>query len=353
MELHLRNAAPNCHPYADSSRLAPRARPRAVSRLPAWCRVRATALLALAAGLPMLSAPASVSAQTTTIWSATLTVDVKTVQGVQYAGCNDTDIDHDNCSSVILERNSFTYSGVNYGIKALYISGVPGNEYDLTVVFRKTIPVSVRNALTLHVGSKQFALSSSSWSGRNKEVEFADSGIGPWTDGQPVSLKVTADTVCTKSEGFGADIVRPAKPEGFWAAADDGSLTLRWSDPSDDTITCYQYQIKEARTAWLGWKNIPNSGAATTSHTIDDLDNGTAYTVRIRAIDKGGAGPASKRVRATPGAPASSNALTARVAGPAKHLDKWQFMLWIEFSEPVTIRGKTGGRRRCRWKAGR
>ncbi len=136
------------------------------------------------------------------------------------------------------------------------------------------------------------------------------------------------------------DNFRPAKPTGFWAASSDGALTLNWNDPSDATITRYQYQIKKARSSWHGWKAIPNSGAATTSHTVTGLDNATAYTLRIRAFDRGGVGAASKYVRATPGAAAASDALTARVAGPVRHLGMWRFIVWIEFSEPVTIRAK-------------
>ena len=135
-----------------------------------------------------------------------------------------------------------------------------------------------------------------------------------------------------------------AAPEGVWAEAGDGTLILKWKDPSDATITGYQYQIKKARSSWHGWKNIPNSGAATTSHTIDNLTNGTAYTVRIRAVDNGGAGAASKYVRATPGAPASSAALSARGHGLVRHLGMWRFIVQIAFSEPVTIRAAVGAK---------
>ena len=326
------------HPAAPRQATS-RARPRTVSRLPAWRHVFSTTVLALAAGLLMLSAPVSVYAQTTPVWSATLTVDVKTVEGVQYAGCDDEDNEHDNCSSVISPKDFFPYSEAVYSIKALFTSS-EDSQYDLTVVFRRPVPARVRKALTLHIGSSQFALSSFSWSDRNRNAVFANSGLGPWTDGQSVSLKVTVDTV------------RPGAPAGVWATAGDGTLTLNWTDPSDATITGYRYQIKEARSAWHGWKDIPGSGAATTSHTVTGLTNGMAYIVRVRAVDKGGAGAESKYVRATPGASASSDALTARVDGPVQHMGKHRFIVRIMFSEPVTIRAKeaakslqvTGGR---------
>ena len=505
------------------------------------------ALLALATVAAVLLLPAApAQARSTTIWSATLTVDAIEANNNEYQGCDDNDADQDNCSTA-LSDNQFTYDGTTYRIKTFYIQSYTPS-YALILKFDKAIPTKVRNVLTLHVGSSQFALSSLFWRTDNKYANKLASGLGPWTDGQSVSLKLTAptkpakptgltakpgngqvelawadpsDSSITKYQyqqkegtnawtpwwnipnsapggtnatsytvtslnngnayqfriravnvagdgpqsdivavrlksgpstpipakptgltatagnaqvtlgwtdpsdssiikyryrqkegtnawgawtdipnsapggtnatsytvtsltngnayrfriqavnpaGYGAqsdiagpatpqasstDTTRPAapattstlaKPAGVWAASGDGTLTLNWNDPSDATITRYQYQIKKARSSWHGWKDIPGSGAATTSHTIDNLINGTAYTLRIRAVDKGGAGAASKYVRATPAAAASSDALTARFAGPARHLGKWRFIVWIEFSEPVTIRAKEGAK---------
>ena len=41
----------------------------------------------------------------------------------------------------------------------------------------------------------------------------------------------------------------PAPPGGLSASAGDGSVTLSWSDPSDSSITGYQYQVNHNDTS--------------------------------------------------------------------------------------------------------
>ena len=71
---------------------------------------------------------------------------------------------------------------------------------------------------------------------------------------------------------------------GLTATAGNGQIALSWTDPSDSTITKYQYAQRAEGGAWSEWMDIPSSSATTTSHTITALTNGTAYTIALRAV---------------------------------------------------------------------
>ena len=99
---------------------------------------------------------------------------------------------------------------------------------------------------------------------------------------------------------------QPAAPTGLSAAPGDGSATLAWSDPSDSTITGYSYRFATSAAALAGaaWNAI-GGGAATTSHTVTGLANGTRYHFALRAANADGDGSAAQatiQLAATPGA---------------------------------------------------
>ena len=100
----------------------------------------------------------------------------------------------------------------------------------------------------------------------------------------------------------------PAAPTGVTATAEDSSVTLAWDDPSDSTITGYEYQLRWTGVAWSQWTAIPNGGASTTSYTVDGLTNGIEYRFRLRAVNAVGTGAVAPSadpwyVAATPQAP--------------------------------------------------
>ncbi len=115
----------------------------------------------------------------------------------------------------------------------------------------------------------------------------------------------------------------PGKPTGLSAAPGNAEVTLTWDDPHDTSIT--RYQVKQGGA---NWADITGSDASTTSHTIESLTNGTAYTFRIRAVnDHDGdstddPGPASDAVTVTPGVPAAPASLVA-AAGDAQVTLTW------------------------------
>ena len=94
----------------------------------------------------------------------------------------------------------------------------------------------------------------------------------------------------------------PAAPTGLTSAGGDQSVTLAWSDPSDASITGYEYAVQQAGHDQGEWTGIPDSDAATMSYTASGLTNGTAYTLHLRALNAGGSGAAAQ-ASATPKAP--------------------------------------------------
>ncbi|WP_446830451.1 fibronectin type III domain-containing protein [Candidatus Foliamicus sp.] len=96
----------------------------------------------------------------------------------------------------------------------------------------------------------------------------------------------------------------PLQPGGFRVVGGNGEVTLSWSDPSDATITRYQLRRKEGTSFSPSddslWTDIANSGAATTTHTVSGLTNGTTWAFQIRAVNAAGAGPASETLTMLP-----------------------------------------------------
>ncbi len=103
----------------------------------------------------------------------------------------------------------------------------------------------------------------------------------------------------------------PAKPAGFAAAALSLSAKLTWTDPSDSSITRWEYRYK-TDGSYGDWTAIPGSTATSTSFTKTGLTNNTAHTFQVRAVNAYGDGPASDEASATPvPAPAAPTGFSA------------------------------------------
>ncbi len=91
----------------------------------------------------------------------------------------------------------------------------------------------------------------------------------------------------------------PAAPAGLTATPNDGSVTLSWDDPSDPSITGYEYNVNHNDTStgnlsgWGPWTAIAGSGADTVSHTFTGLVNGREYRYHLRAVNAAGSGDAA------------------------------------------------------------
>ena len=140
-----------------------------------------------------------------------------------------------------------------------------------------------------------------------------------WT---PLPTTTDGGMVCGTTSAFSAFVLgyeaaapqggAPAEPTGLSAAPGNAEVTLTWDNPGDASIT--KYLVKQDAAAWA---EISGSDAGTTSHTVGGLNNGTAYTFRIRAVndhngdDTDDPGPASDAVTVTPGVPAAPASLVA------------------------------------------
>ena len=111
------------------------------------------------------------------------------------------------------------------------------------------------------------------------------------TDGQGASA---SDTVTITV------VPRPAAPSNLRATPGDGQIALSWDDPDDASITQYKYRLRSGTSRWGRWAVIPQSGPATVTYVKTGLTNGTAYTVRVRAINASGNGAPAQVGPVTP-----------------------------------------------------
>ena len=107
----------------------------------------------------------------------------------------------------------------------------------------------------------------------------------------------------------------PAAPSGLTGAGGLRSVWLEWDDPSNSSITGYEYAVQPDGQEQGDWTSISGSDASTTSHVVSGLTAGTEYTIHLRAVNAGGNSPAAQ-ASGTPVAPAilvqdtSGNAIT-------------------------------------------
>ena len=86
----------------------------------------------------------------------------------------------------------------------------------------------------------------------------------------------------------------PAKPAKPTVTPGDTNVTLSWTDPSNPTITKWQY-VKNTETTWKDICDVSSDSdcATVTSFLVTGLTNASPYTFKIRAVNIGGNGPAS------------------------------------------------------------
>ncbi len=110
-------------------------------------------------------------------------------------------------------------------------------------------------------------------------------------------------------------VMMPATPTGLTTTPRDQRVELSWDDPSNDTITKYQYSTDGG----TNFADIPDSDASTTSYNVTVLSDGTetalanatTYTLAVRAVNPSGAGPASTGTATPMPAPAAPSGLSA------------------------------------------
>ncbi len=109
----------------------------------------------------------------------------------------------------------------------------------------------------------------------------------------PASVEISATPTPLEDE----EEAPAAAPANLRAVVGDGQLTFHWDAVAD--ATGYHYRIKAGTAEWGAWTSVAGDA---TSHTAENLANGTAYWFQVRAANGGGTGPASVEISATPAA---------------------------------------------------
>ena len=145
--------------------------------------------------------------------------------------------------------------------------------------------------------------------------------VGSLTNGTQYTFQVRAVNACTpgcgNSDPSTSVTATPvtaalAPPAGLTATAGNTEVTLTWTDPNNSDILYYEYQQKAGTAAFSAWTDVPGSTGATTRYRVTGLENGTAYSYRIRSRTSVKPSPASDPVTVTPrGVPPAAPVLTA------------------------------------------
>ena len=108
------------------------------------------------------------------------------------------------------------------------------------------------------------------------------------------------------TEGAGAPdtrplpVVLPGKATGLTAEPEDRRVRLEWDALGDESVTKWQYRVRSpGRANYHAWRDVPGSGAETTSHTVvgGGLSNGETYDFQVRAVNQapiGAGGPSGR-----------------------------------------------------------
>ena len=172
------------------------------------------------------------------------------------------------------------------------------------------------------VGSGEY----SSWLFNNFGSWFANIIVDFLEDGEPHTFRIRGANGQYPGPSVESETVYPGggplPPVGLLATGGDGQVTLTWtSRGGGPPIT--KWQVCELNNAnpcrdvdtGDGWADIADSGPETTSHTVEDLANGTAYTFLVRAWNAAGRGERAQAGPATPGKAPEPPALVQATAG--------------------------------------
>ncbi|MCY4450098.1 MAG: fibronectin type III domain-containing protein [Chloroflexi bacterium] len=192
-----------------------------------------------------------------------------------------------NSTSVVSGINNFTHTGIDLAASTTYFVFV-----DTTAAGSGTsIEFTLTNSNTEDAGA------AAGWSIADDSYHRSRTSTGSWTSvtqSRRIAIHGYAKTGGMQPTPQPTPSA-PAAPTGLTITAGEGSITLRWNNPGDSSITRYEYSLDGST-----WIRIPNSGPGTTSHTVTGLTPGRAYTAQLRAVNANGAGGHADSPPATP-----------------------------------------------------
>ena len=96
----------------------------------------------------------------------------------------------------------------------------------------------------------------------------------------------------------------PGAPENLEAESLDHAARLTWEPADDGGLPILRYEYQQSTDGGMTWNpewaTIQGSGAGTMEHTVRGLQNSTAYTFEVRAVNSLGDGAASNQATAYP-----------------------------------------------------
>ena len=126
------------------------------------------------------------------------------------------------------------------------------------------------------------------------------------TNGTAYSIRVAANSAVGRGAYTNAisrvPAAIPGTPTGLTATGGSasGRLVLGWTAPSTGGSAITSYTVEY--TASGGSAQTVSTGSSSNSYNLDGLANGTAYSVRVRAVNAIGVGSYSSAASGTPGA---------------------------------------------------
>ena len=166
-------------------------------------------------------------------------------------------------------------------------------------------------------------------------VGWTFNNAGHWFDGVTVDSLEGAEPHTFRIRGVNGGLAGPSleskavvlgfaphSPFGLMATGGDRSVVLTWTSP-DSGPPATRWQVCQKNNAnpcgdvdtGEGWSDIADSGPDTTSHIIENLANGTAYTFLVRAWNNAVRGARAQADPATPGTPPDAPPRVQAMAG--------------------------------------
>ena len=148
-------------------------------------------------------------------------------------------------------------------------------------------------------------------------------------NGSAYTFKVTATTAIGDGTASSASdavtpVTTPGTPTAVAGAADDASVVVTWTAPTDNggsAIT--DYTVESSSDSGTTWTAFSHDASTTASLRVTGLTNGTAYTFRVSAVNAVGTGTASATASATPVTTPTAATSVAGTAGDTQVTLTW------------------------------